>query len=197
MALHRLHHRLNRLGRDFVGEVRGHDDVVVVAQLAVDLVIQQDVVEDRGEHQRVAGVRLEEGREGALAQVAVGMAQQGHDFAVGEFALFPVHAQPKAQGAGELLVQLLESFAAGEVLLIENLLLFFTQGVGLEAPQRFEVVPVLRHLRRGQEGRQPCVVQGDQLEREKDEHVGDRGGGFARALEQLLGPGVLRVGGEE
>ena len=197
VTLHRLHHGFDGLWRDFVCQMGGQDHVVIVPQRTVHLVVEEQVVEDSGQHQRVAGMGFKKGGKGALAQAAVGVAEQCHDFAIGQFAFFTVDGQLEMQGAGELLVQLLEGAAAGEMFLVEDLFFFLTERVGLKASQRFDIMLVLGHLRRGQQRSELLLLQGDHLECEKDQQVSDLGRGFTGVLDQVLGFAVLGVGSKQ
>ena len=106
MAFDCLHHRFDGWGSNLVRQVGGQRHVVILTLLALNFMIEQQIVKNRGQHERVLGIGFQKCGQSPLAQLAVRMAQQCHDLTVGEQGPFAVPAEWKPERAAELVIQL-------------------------------------------------------------------------------------------
>ena len=151
MAFDGLHHRLDRWRGNLVRQVGGQRYIVILTLLALNFMIQQQIVKNRSQDKRVLGIGFQKYGQGALTQLAVRLAQQRQDLTIGEQLFFAVPGERKPERAAEFVIQLPKGMLARQVFVVQELFFFFTQGVRLKASDRFQIVLIGLQLRDGKE----------------------------------------------
>ncbi len=168
-------------------------EVAIRPHLAVDAMVEEERVEDRGQRQALGGVAFEVDLESVSADRTVGMMEERHDLAVGELPLLAVDDETEAERPAELVVELHERCASAHVLTGERALLGLAQEMRLEPPHGEQEVAVARESGVVRPACEGGIRNAGQLELEEDEDGTELGLRLVRALLEIERDRVLRI----
>ncbi len=192
---HPLHHGRFRLA----AQMGRRHDIGIAPQLHLLAVIEQDVIEAAGQHDAIIRMLLQKGGEAFFTNVAIRMMKQRQQFLAGDlpFRLFVRQAEKIAEGGGQFLKQLRESFPTGEILALEDLLDLFGEGIRCMRSQLTEIVRIGSDFRILEKRREALLVDMQDFQLEKDHFFAYRRPDLAHLGQHFPMPRLTAVAGEK
>jgi hypothetical protein len=164
-GLHRRRQRVHDLVLDEIGEIARRDRARELAPLVLDFLVLGEGVGDEREFPDVRAEHLAQALGGGLAHRAVAVGQQVQHLVRGQLPAI----EGKAQMRHGFVEQSDPGVAAGDRLLMQDLLDLVGELVRAEGPQVAQPGLILRQCRRFQLVREHAVLEAVQLEREEQQ----------------------------